>query len=120
MSTGIKAARAATAAALGASLARTPVYGYEPKPGGLPLPVAVTVASAGASDTEWLLVVRVYSSVRVGDFAVAQDTLDDAMEATDAALADVPVPRSSWQVQYVDEHEAIVATTVVTYPRDDF
>ena len=117
---GIKAARAATAAALNASLTGIPVYGYEPKPGGLPLPVAVTVATAGITDTEWLLAVRVYSSVRVGDFAAAQDTLDDATEATDTALGDVAVPRSSWQYQYIDEHEAIVATSIVTYPRDDF
>lgn len=116
--TTLKEARAATAAALAASLT-VPVYGYEPKPGGLPLPAAVTVSTAGVSDTEWLLAVRVYSSVR-SDFATAQDTLDDVMTAADAALALEPVPRSSWQAQYLDEHEAIVATSVISYPRDDF
>lgn len=120
--TTLKQARAATAAALQAAMGSTTnVYGYEARPGGLTTPTAVTVATAGISDTEWLLVVRVYVSMRnVPSFSAAQDTLDDLTVAADSALGNVPAPRSAWQVQYIDELECIVASSTVTYPRDDF
>lgn len=119
--TTIKQARAATTAALTDALgSQTNVYGYEARPGGLTTPTAVTVATAGVSDTEWLLVVRVYVSLRQADFATAQDRLDDLTVAADAALGATPVPRSSWQVQYIEELECLVSSATVTYPRDDF
>jgi hypothetical protein len=58
--------------------------------------------------------------MRGGDFAAAQDTLDDLTTATDTALDGTTVPRSTWQVQYVDDLECLVASTVVSYPRDDW
>ena len=123
MSTGIKTARAALAAALTSAVAsRTvSVYGYEAQPGGLATPQAVTVATSGVTDTEWLFAVRVYITLRnSASFATAQDNLDDLIVATDTALDATQVPRSSWQVEYVDDLDCLVATTVVSYPRDDF
>jgi hypothetical protein len=81
---------------------------------------AVTVATAGITDTEWQLVVRVYVTTRTGDFDTAQDSLDDLMTATDAALGDANIPRSSWQVSYVADLECLVGSSIVAYPRDDF
>jgi hypothetical protein len=119
--TTLKAARAATTTVLSDALAtQTTVYGYEARPGGLTTPTAVTVATAGITDTDWQLVVRVYVTMRGGDFAAAQDTLDDLTTATDTALDGTTVPRSTWQVQYVDDLECLVASTVVSYPRDDW
>ena len=119
--TTLKQARAAITAALSDAIgAQTNVYGYEARPGGLNTPTAVTVATAGVSDTEWLLVVRVYVLMRNADFAAAQDKLDDLTVATDNALEATPVPRSAWQVQYVEELDCIVSSSTVTYPRDDF
>ena len=123
MSTGIKAARASLAASLDDAVgSRTVrVYGYEAQPGGLSTPQAVTVATSGVSDTEWLFAVRVYVTLRnSSSFAAAQDSLDDLVTATDAALDATLVPRSAWGVEYVDDLDCLVATTVVSYPRDDF
>lgn len=119
--TTLKQARAAVTAVLADTVgSQTNVYGYEARPGGLTTPTAVTVATAGMSDTEWLLVVRVYVSLRQADFATAQDRLDDLTVATDDALEGTPIPRSAWQTQYIDELECLVSSSTVTYPRDDF
>lgn len=122
MSTTIKQARAAVASTLTTALgSSTNVYGYEAQPGGLTTPTAVTVATSGVTDTEWQLVVRVYVTLRSGSsFSAAQDTVDDLLTATDAALDATMMPRSSWEVRYVNELECLVASSVVSYPRDDF
>ena len=119
--TTLKQARADVTSVLSDAIgSQTNVYGYEARPGGLTTPTAVTVATAGVSDTEWLLVVRVYATIRNGDFAAAQDKIDDLTVATDTALDATPIPRSAWQVQYIEDLECLVSSSTVTYPRDDF
>lgn len=120
--TTLKQARAALTTALSSAMSTTTtVYGYEARPGGLVTPTAVTVATAGVSDTEWLLVVRVYVSMKhAQSFEAAQDTHDDLVTAADAALDASPAPRSAWQTEYVPDLECLVCSSTVAYPRDDF
>lgn len=111
----LKAARAALANDLSAALDDTvTVLGYDP-------PTVsgdtVSVASAGARPTEYLLFIRIY--VPAVQSAEGQDRLDDLVEAVEAAETSA-VPRGAWDFLYDEGKDAFMMATVVEYPREDF
>lgn len=92
----------------------------EPLPGGLPRPLAVTVALGGLNPEEVLVDVRVYADVTATDVLAAQASMADLIDEVEDRLDAVNAPRSTYaRPGYSEAHGAIIATTTLNYPRDD-
>ncbi len=79
----------------------------------------ITVSTAGASPTEWLLSIRIY--VNAIQSAEGQDRVDDLLTACESvAETSALTPRGDWDLAFDESKEAFVMTTTVGYPRDDF
>jgi copper chaperone CopZ len=114
--TTLKAARADLAAAVTtavAALSGVTVLAYDP-------PTisgnAVTVSTAGVTDTEWRLFVRVY--VDAVQSEAGQDLLDDVVGAVEDGLPS-SVGRSDWDFAFDESKGCFVMLTTVDYPRED-
>ncbi len=79
-------------------------------------PPMVTVSTAGLSDTEYRLFLRVY--VRDIQSQEGQDRLDEITEALD--VGGFPYPRSDWEFVYDEVKDAFYMVSTVEYPREDF
>lgn len=93
----------------------TSVYGYEPLTGAKP--VSVTVATAGMTPTDYLLVVRIYATTDA-DPEWAQETMDTLIMEIDARMGARFGP-SNWTVEHDRELLAFVATSVFAVGRED-
>jgi hypothetical protein len=79
-------------------------------------PPMVTVSTAGLSDTEYRLFLRVY--VRDMQSEEGQDRLDSITETID--VGPFPFPRSDWEMTYDEVKDAFYMVATVEYPRSDF
>ncbi len=112
----VKAARAALAAQITTAVndPTVSVLAYEPP--SLSGDV-ITVVTAGVTDTEYRLQVRIY--VDAVQSAEGQDRLDDLLEAVEGnALSDLP--RSAWEWVYNQAESTFQMVTTIDYPREDF
>lgn len=112
----LAAAKAAVAAGIAAALgdASVQVLPFDgPALGG----DVVTVSTAGLSDTEYRLFIRIY--VPTIQSQEGQDRLDVLTETLDAAPG-FAFPRSDWAFTFDEVKESFYMQTVVEYPREDF
>jgi len=95
----------------------TAAYDYEPLPGQMAKPVAITVSTAGMSPDFYLLAVRCYQTAEV-DAQAAQSNLDILILAVEHKLT-AGFGMAPWSVEYVAELDALVATCVLPVGRED-
>lgn len=95
----------------------TKVFDHEPASGQALKPVSITLFTAGATPTEWLITVRVYVSADV-DVRKAQADLDLLMAAIEARLTSGYGP-SQWDIEYADDLKMLVATWLLEVGRED-
>ncbi len=95
----------------------TKAYSYEPTPGQLAKPTAITISTAGWDLEFWLVALRVYQSVEV-DAEGAQENLDAVMTAVEAQLTS-GFGMAGWAVEYVADLTALVATCILPVGRED-
>lgn len=94
----------------------TRAYGYEPVPGHLAKPTAITISTAGWDLEFWLIALRVYQSIEV-DAEDAQENLDAVMDDVESKLTS-GFGVAVWTVDYVAELNALVATCILPVGRD--
>lgn len=109
------AARAVVAAEIAVVLAGQDVQVLPFDPPAITPPM-VTVSTAGLSDTEYRLFLRVY--VRDIQSEEGQDRLDEITEAIDVGA--FPFPRDDWEFIYDEVKGAFYMVSTVQYPREDF
>lgn len=95
----------------------TAAYGYEPLPGQMQKPVAVTVSTAGMDPNFYLIALRIYVSVE-NDAEQASDDLDTLILDVDDRMTSGFGP-SNWTVTYQPDLAAFVAENVFTVGRED-
>lgn len=97
----------------------TATYSFEPTPGQGAKPVMVTVATAGMTPTDYLLTVRIYATAEI-DAQAAQDTIDSLIQTIDARVGSTGrFGPSSWDVEFVPELAAFVASNALAIGRED-
>lgn len=95
------------------------VYGYEPGHSDIVAGTPVTILSSRLGAEEFEFAVRIYQTL--DHIHNAQDTLDAAVWAADAALsASAEFQRSDWQIAYDQSTGTLVAQTLVICGRQDF
>lgn len=95
------------------------VYGYEPAHSDIIAGTPVTILSSRLGALEFELAVRIYQTL--DHPKNAQDNLDAAVSAVDAALnASAEYQRSDWQIAYDTNVNALIAQTLVVCGRQDF
>lgn len=92
-------------------------YDYEPLPGQMAKPVALTISTAGMDPNFYLLAVRLYQSAEV-DARAAQANLDTLILTVEHKLTD-GFGMAPWSVEYLADLDALVATCVLPVGRED-
>lgn len=92
-------------------------YSYEPLPGQLAKPTALTISTAGMDPNFYLLAVRLYQSAE-GDAQAAQATLDTLILTVEHKLTS-GFGEATWTVEYAADLDALVATCVLPVGRED-
>lgn len=95
----------------------TRAYGYEPVPGHLAKPTAITISTAGWDIEFWQIALRVYQSIEV-DAEDAQENLDSVMSDVESKLTS-GFGMAAWAVDYIADLNALVATCVIPVGRED-
>lgn len=95
----------------------TKTYGYEPVPGQLAKPTAITVSTAGWDPDFWQIALRIYQSIEV-DAEDAQENLDSVMSSVESKLTS-GFGMAAWSVDYIADLNALVATCILPVGRDD-
>jgi hypothetical protein len=95
----------------------TKAYGYEPTPGQLAKPTAITISTAGWDLEFWQVALRVYQSIEV-DAEDAQENLDAVMSAVEGKLTS-GFGMAAWTVDYLFDLNALVATCIIPVGRED-
>lgn len=96
----------------------TKAYGYEPTPGQLAKPTAITISTAGWDLEFWSIALRIYQSIEV-DAEDAQANLDAVMSEVEASLTS-GFGMAAWSVDYLPDLNALVATVILPVGREDF
>lgn len=96
----------------------TKAYGFEPMPGQLAKPTAITISTAGWDLEFWQIALRVYQSIEV-DAEDAQANLDAVMSEVESNLTS-GFGMGAWSVDYLPDLNAMVATCVLPVGREDF
>lgn len=97
----------------------TKVYGYEPGHNDIVQGCPVTILSSRLGMEEIEFTVRIYQAV--DHFKNAQDNLDGAVWAVDAAIgASAEYGRSDWQIGFDQSLGVLVAQSSVICGRQDF
>lgn len=92
-------------------------YSYEPLPGQMAKPTALTISTAGMDPNFYLLAVRVYQTAEV-DAEAAQANLDTLILLVEDRLSS-GFGMAPWSVIYDPELDAFVATCVIPVGRED-
>lgn len=95
----------------------TKAYGYEPTPGQLAKPTAITISTAGWDLEFWQIALRIYQSIEV-DAEDAQENLDTVMSDVESKLTS-GFGMGPWAVDYVADLNALVATCILPVGRED-
>lgn len=94
------------------------IFDHEPKAGDSYKGLVVTVAPMGMDANDYMVAVRVYSSVQV-DARQSQRALVTALQVVDTLLDDSYGP-SEWEVSFDSDVSAFVATIILSRGREDF
>lgn len=93
------------------------VYPYEPKSGAMAKPTAITIDDGGMTDTDFVIVVRVYQTTDV-DARRATETLRSVYQALDDLLTPYWGP-TEWTRQDDPELAALIAECRLEVGRED-
>lgn len=96
----------------------TKAYGYEPIPGQMAKPTAITVSTAGWDLEFWQVALRIYQTMEV-DAEDAQENLDAVMNDVEGKLTS-GFGMAAWTVEYLVDLNALVATCILPVGREDF
>jgi len=97
----------------------TGVYAYEPGPGQMLRGTTITIQTSGVDPDTWLFTIRIYVDTRV-DAQKAQDSLDTVILLVDDRLFSLGwAGPSNWTVDWAEDLESMVATSVLQVGRED-
>lgn len=95
-------------------------YDHEPYRGQALRGVWVTLGTAGMTPEFYLIAVRVYHSTTTLPAGTVQTALDTLVQAHDALLATTGrFGPSNWEVEWNEDLDAFVATSVLAVGRED-
>lgn len=92
-------------------------YDYEPLPGQMAKPVAITVFTVGMTSDFYVYELRIYQTAEI-DARVAQNNLDDLVMLVDSKITSGFGP-SDWRIGLDTEIAAFVAVNTLMAGRED-
>lgn len=94
------------------------VYDHEPPAGKVEKPVSITLVTSGVTADDYQFEIRIYADATT-DAKAAQDSLDAVIDAMETLVTDDFGPYE-WEVGYLADIGAFVASSTITHGREDF
>jgi hypothetical protein len=95
----------------------TAAYDYEPLPGQMAKPTAITISTLAMDPDFYQLAVRIYQTAEI-DARAAQMNLDTVILLVEDRLTS-GFGMATWTVEYAADLDALVATCIVPVGRED-